>query len=377
MAWSTGHPEQLATWIGTPTLAALMAVVARVLSESAAGLGVTLLNGVLLLGMIVFAWCEIRTRGSRTVAALVLIGGSIFAPAVSRLFWKQLNIIVLALAVASFVLTRRGRHRPAGLLLALSITVKPLIVLLPLALLLRKATRRTALWCIGFGALLTMLGQAFLVWRAGSLSDLNPLTAYSNFAAKSDPSNIWACHAENFSPTSTLCRLVGGNYWTAQRVVIVLFVLVLAVVALDLMRGKQPTSWFVFAFAGVISPMISPIAWSHYQILLGPMLVLLVWEVTRGGARLAEWAVLGTALVLVELVWRPYGTLPGLLEQAVGKPPQSVSGEFAVFAVAQFAQYMVFFAAALVLSRVGRAGVSDWPPAVGSNDVARYARPVH
>jgi hypothetical protein len=358
LAWHTGHPEQLTSWIGTPTLAALMAVVARTMSEATTVVLLTCLNGLLFLGMAIFAWHELRVRGSRVVAGLVLVAGSVFAPAVSSLFWKQLNIIVLTLAVASFVLTRRGRHRSAGLLLAISITVKPLVVLLPLALLLRRTTRRTGLWSIGFGVLLTVLGQALLAWRARSLSALNFMTAYWNFAAKAQPSNIWSCHAENFSPTSTLCRLIGGNYWTAQRVIIVLFVLTLALVAADLLRSLRSTSWYTFAFALVISPMISPIAWSHYQILLAPMFVLLTWAVTRRGGRLAEWVALTAAWLLAELVWRPYGTLPGLIEQAAGGRPQSIPGMFAVFSVAQFAQYVLFLGAVMVVSRVV-AGVGD------------------
>jgi hypothetical protein len=352
-AWANGHPEQLSSWYGTPTMAAIMAIVSRAMLESTAMVLLTCLNGLLYLGMLVYAWSELRARGARAVAALTLVAGGVFAPAASTIFWKQFNIVVLALAVAAFVLARRRHHRTAGLLIALSITIKPLVILLPVALLLRRSTRRTALWSIAFGVILIVLGQGFLAWRAGSPSDLNIFTPLATFLSKGDqPANIWACHPENFSPTSTLCRLVGSTGWTEQRLTVALFVLMLAVIAADLLRRLPATSWYVFAFAVMLSPMISPIAWSHYQVLLAPMFVMLAWELSRHGGRISEYVTLMVAFALAELVWRPYGTLPGLIHQVLGAKPQAWAQMFPVFAVSEFAQYVLFLCAVLVLTRV-------------------------
>jgi hypothetical protein len=363
-AWATGHPEQLSTWYGSPTMAAIMAVVSRVMAEGTAMFLLTCLNGLLCLGMLLFAWSELRVRGARSYAMVTLIAGGVFAPAASTIFWKQFNIVVLALAVASFVLARRGHPRWAGFLLALSITVKPLVILLPVALLLRRATRRTALWSIAFGAALVVLGQGFLAWRARSFSDLNIFTALASFVSKGDqPGNIWACHAENFSPTSTLCRLVGGKGWTGQQIAVLLFVLMLALVAADLMRRLPASSWYAFAFPVMLSPMFSPIAWSHYQVLLAPMFVLVGWEVSRSGWRIAEYVTLVSAFALAELVWRPYGTLLGLVREVFGAAPQTWSQMFPVFDVAEFGQYVLFLCAVLVLTRVtARVAEAAGPP---------------
>lgn len=356
-AWANGHPQQLSTWYGTPTMAAIMALVSRVMTESTAIVLLSCLNGLLLLSMLTFAWFELRARGARILGIVTLIAGGLFAPAASTIFWKQFNIVVIALAVGSFILVRRGDHRWAGFVLALSITVKPLVILLPVALLLRRATRRTALWSIAFGISLTLLGQGFLTWRAGSLSDMNVFTSLRSFVARGDtPSNVWACHPENFSPTSTLCRLVGSHGWTEQQITVVLFVLMLVVIAGDILRRLPGRSWYVFAFALMLSPMISPIAWSHYQVLLAPMFVVLAWELQRPGWRLSEYLTLIAAFALAELVWRPYGTLPGLVHQLLGAKPQTWPEMFPVFDVSEFAQYVLFLCAVLVLSRVTSRG---------------------
>ncbi|HET9051634.1 MAG TPA: glycosyltransferase 87 family protein [Candidatus Dormibacteraeota bacterium] len=374
LAWLNGHPETLTSWDGTPTLAAGMGLVSRVMGESAAATVVTVVNGLLLAGLLGVAWWEVRRRAGAVPAAVVLGLGTVFAPAVSTVWWKQFNLISLALGVAAFALVRSRRPGYAGALLALSIAVKPVLVLLPVALLLRRATRAAAVATLAWLGALVAGAVALLAWRAHDLRVLDPISAYRNFDAKTLPyPNGWSCHTENFAPTSTLCRLMGADDWTVQRLIIAAFVLVLGAVAFDVVRGRDGRSWWVFAFASALSPMVSPLAWSHYQVMLAPLLVVVAVEVARGRPRIGEWATLAAGYALCELVWRPQGTLFGLIHRLGGAAPEDTQALFRVYEVSQFAQYVVFLAAVLVLGR--RGAVADQAPVANAVDAAVAGRP--
>jgi hypothetical protein len=47
--------------------------------------------------------------------------------------------------------------------------------------------------------------------------------------------------------------------------------------------------------------MLSPLEWSHYQVMLAPLFVLLLVRFTQDGAELDEWAGLAVAFVLASL----------------------------------------------------------------------------
>jgi hypothetical protein len=356
VAWRTGHPERLASWIGTPFLAMVMAFTSRVVSGRTATLLLTLLNLLLLWGGVAIAWTALRTRLPRRLWWLTLFGAAVFAPALSSLWWKQLNIVVLALAVGAFAAIRRRRDGLAGAAVALSLLLKPILVLLPVFLLLGKQTRRAGVLAAGWGLGLLAVSQGFLALRAHSLGALSPLAAYRNFSAKSLPTNIWSCHPENFSPQSALCRVVGADYWDLQRVLVAGGLLAAVALYVHAVWSRPSTSWSWFAGACLLSPMVGPIAWSHYQILLAPMFVLLVVELHRTRAPAVKWALLGAGFVLAELVWRPFGTAPGLVQRVLAGGTETTNHMFRVFVVAMFAQYVVLLVALLHFRSRGEPG---------------------
>jgi hypothetical protein len=354
VAWRTGRPESLATWISTPFLAMVMAFTSRVVSERTATLLLTIVNLLLLWGGVAIAWTALRTRLPRGLWLLTLFGAAAFAPALSSLWWKQLNVVVLALAVAAFAAIRRQRAGWAGAAVALSLLIKPILVLLPVFLLLGRQTRRAVVVASAWAVGLLALSQGFLALRAHSLGALSPLAAYRNFSAKSLPANIWVCHAENFSPQSALCRVVGADHWNLQRVLVAGAVLLAVAVYVHTVWSRPSTSWSWFAGACLLSPMVGPIAWSHYQILLAPMFVLLVVEFHRTRASAVTWAWLATGFLLAELVWRPFGTAPGLVQHFLDGRTETTNHMFRVFVVAMFAQYLVLLAALVHFRSGGR-----------------------
>jgi hypothetical protein len=191
---------------------------------------------------------------------------------------------------------------------------------------------------------LTVAAQAVLAVHAHSASALNPLLALQNFTDKTglgDKTALgtpWACWVSNFAPGSLLCRVGGTQDPAFQRVIVLVGVALLGAWVIGALRGQKATSWDVFAFTCAMSPMVSPLEWSHYQIMLAPLFVLLVVRFTQDGADVGEWAGLAVAIVLASLMWEPYNT-----PIDVARPGFQAATPFdnLVADAAQFAQYVL------------------------------------
>ena len=341
IAWATGHPEHLGTWISTPFLGAVMAVVTRLVSIRAAADLLTTINLMLVVSTVSVVLYELRAVLSPVwwwVSAFAMIT---FGPMLSTVWWKQFNLIALVAALAGFYLARQRRAMSASALIGLSISVKPLAVLLPFVLLASRETRRVGVMSIGWVLALNVLAQGFMASRAGNLATLNVLPVIENFATKSKPENIWACHPENFAPGSLLCRLAGSQNWNIQHLITWAFVALLGVWVVDALRGRKMLSWEVFAFACALSTMVSPIAWSHYQIMLAPLFVLLLVRFTTGGATVGAWSGLIVSFILASLMWQPFGTSIGALRNVIDGAAQTQRVIFSIASVAQFSQYIL------------------------------------
>jgi hypothetical protein len=355
VAWATGHPEHQATWTGTPLLAAVMAIGSRVMSLRTATGVITAINLGLVIAVLTVALRRLRGQLSSAwwwVAAFALVS---FGPLMSTVWWKQFNIIALALALAGFELMRRRRPQSAAALIGLSISIKPLIFLLPLVLLARRETRRVGVLALGWVVAANLLAQALLAGRAHDLGVLSPVAAIRNFADKSKPGNVWACQSENFAPGSLLCRLVGHQSWNLQRLAVWTAVALLGLWAIRTLRERGASSWEVFAFVCPLSVMLSPLAWTHYQIMLAPLFALLLVRFTQEGASPGLWAGLAAAFALASLMWQPYGTLIGALAGLLGAHPQTLGARLdeanTVAWFAQFAQYVLLVTAVLWYAR--------------------------
>jgi hypothetical protein len=340
-AWANGHPEYRKLWDGTPLLATVMAVVARVVRIRAGGELITVLNAVLVVAGVSVLLRRLRGQVSSGWWWVIAFGLLSFGPMMSTVWWKQFNIIALVLAAAGFELLRQRRTPSAAALIGLSVAIKPLLVLLPFVLLARRETRRAGAMALGWLIALSIAGQAFLAIRAGQLSVLDPLRAIHNFIDKTGPSNGWACKSLNFAPGSMLCRLMGDHNWTLQRVAVLLAVAVLAAWVIDALRDRPAAGWEVFAFTCPISVMISPLDWAHYQVLLAPLFVLLLVRFVNDGAGIGSWVGLATAFVLASLMWEPYGTLPGAIRGLFAAHRENSYDVRSVDSLAQFAQYVL------------------------------------
>jgi hypothetical protein len=267
----------------------------------------------------------------------------------STVWWKQFNLIALVLGLLGFELLRQERGRWAAAVIGLSIAIKPMVILLPFILLARRATRRAAAGMLAWAIGLNVAAQIFIASRAHDvLSAMNPSSAIHNFFHKTSPPNIFACHPVNFSPNSLLCRAIGGaHYWTLQRIAVWCGLLLLGAWVVRALRGRSILSWECFAFSCALSAMVSPIEWTHYQVMLAPLFLLLLLRFSREGASIGEWAGLALAFLLVSLIWEPYGTLAGSIQRITGGTRESynalgVAPELTFQeGLAQFAQYIL------------------------------------
>lgn len=345
LAWATGHPEHHPLWVGTPLLAAVMAVITRVMSLQTAGALITILNLGLVVGVVAVLLRRLRGRLPPVWWWLTAFALVSFAPMMSTVWWKQLNIIALVLALAGFDRLERGRTRSASAMIGLSVAVKPLVFLLPLVLLARRETRRAGALSLAWVPALTMAGQALLALHAGDLGVLSPLPAIQNFLVKSKPGRGLACQSLNFAPQSLVCRVAGPEHWLLQRTVVSVAIGLLGLWVIYALRRRRATSWEAFAFVCLLSVMFSPVAWAHYQVMLAPLFVLLVVGFAREGAGFGSWAGLATAFLLASLMWQPYGTLTGTVANALsghaGTLARSQQDADSIAPVAQFAQYVL------------------------------------
>jgi hypothetical protein len=367
VALITGHPERLNSWDGTPFLGASMAVISRFFSQHLTWVLLTVLNlaAVLALAGVLLG----RLRGIVSARWWWVLAFAVlsFSPLMSTVWTKQFNILALALAVGGFELLRRGQDRPAAFLIGLSISLKPLVFLVPFVLLVPRSTRRVALETIAWVIVLNVLGLILYAIRAHSLDALNPYTALQTFEGKAGLSNTWACAPDNFAPGALQCRLSGINNPTLQQIVVYSVVALFGVWAVDVLRGRGPRSWEVLAFAAPLSAMLSPLQWSHYQVLLLPLFVLLVVRFLTEGATFGAWAGLASAFFLASLMWQPYGTLVGAVRGVFSGMPQTPHDLQSIGTVAQFAQYTLLITALVwyAAHRRMRAAAPEASPGAG------------
>jgi Glycosyltransferase family 87 len=363
VAWATGHPEHLSSWDGTPFLAAVMALISRAIGSRPA----TTLQTVLNLTLVLATAAVVLRRLQHVlrpvwwwVAAIALLS---FAPLMSTVWWKQFNVEAVCLALAGFELLRRRRDGRGAALIGVSIALKPLVFLLPLVLLARRDTRRAGVLSLVWVAALNVAAQALLALRAHSIAALNLYLPLHNFIEKSRPANIWACHPENFAPGSLLCRLAGAQNWTLQHFVVWAAVALLGALVIDALRPSVSglRSWETFAFTLPLSAMLSPLAWSHYQLLLAPLFLLLLVRFTTQGATVSAWAGLAVAFVLASLIWQPFGTSVGAVRGLFSSKTQTIHDLFGIEAVAQFAQYLLVLTGVIWYTRVGDEAIRGDP----------------
>lgn len=332
-AWSSGHPQRLNSWTGTPLYAVVMAAITRLASVEVSAKVFMALDLLVLAALMYVVWDRLRDHVPGGWVGwwwATLVAAAVFAPTISNIFWLQPNLFMYALVLGGFVLVGR-RDFPAGVLIGISLAVKPIFVLLPLALLLRRESRAAGLWSLATAATLTLAGLGFLAWRAGDPAVANPFEYLSGFLGKGQGATF-GCVPENYAPVATLCRLglQPNSLLTAGVGLVVLAAGWLLVRGLP---AWPESRWAIFGLACLLSTMAGPINWATYGILLIPLFLLLAYEFWRDGAPPALWIALALAYLLNELVWDP-------LESLAQAPVALV---VVSYSAGQFGKYVLLF----------------------------------
>jgi hypothetical protein len=94
--------------------------------------------------------------------------------------------------------------------------------------------------------------------------------------------------------------------------------------------------------------------WSHYEVMLAPLFVLLIVRFTTERTEAIFWVALAAAFVLASLMWTPYGTLTDVVHfriptEAPGNPHPLITN------LAQYSQYVLVLTAMLWYRRHGGA----------------------
>jgi hypothetical protein len=318
-----------------------MALVSRAVSLHAATVALNILNLFLVLGTFAAVWSWLRGRLQPLLWWATLGCAVSYSPILSTIRWKQLNLVVLVLALLGFELIRRGRGISGSATLGLSLALKPLVIVLPLALLARRDTRAAGFSCLAATAVLTFLGQGFLARRAHDSALLSPVSVFQNFARRA---TAFQSQPENFSPQALVQNLTRRND-AGQRGAVLLGVAVALLLANESLRRSPGTSWEVFAFALLFSTLVGPISWSHYQVLLLPMFVLLAYQFSREQTGAAFWIALLFAYVLACLTQRPLDlTVPGAVRALFTGQREGWADMTQSLVLSQFAPYFLYAA---------------------------------
>lgn len=357
VAWSTGHPETLWSWMSTPFLGVIMAVVSKTMSVNVAGFFLTFLNCALAALLISTTWMQLRSLLPRWLWLATLMAACVFAPTVTSIWWKQFDIPVFALAVGAWWWWQRHPTRlwTVALALSLSIAIKPIAIMLLVVLVIRRQS-----WPLAARTLALIAGEmaaamGFLAWRARSVAALSPIASLRNFMSKGTAPKLM-CFPGNVSLSSMFCRLSGTSQLNLQKIVVIGGVLLLAAIAFRSVSWAKPNSWTLFAIGCALSLFTSPEEWVHYWILLVPLFLVLVREFQHPPRAPLLWCGLGAGFLLAELVWRPYGTLLSAAAYVLGGTHQTFSSYLGVAGVVVWTPFVVLMVATLRFSSTSRTG---------------------
>lgn len=234
----------------------------------------------------------------------------------------QLNVVVAAFVVGWWYAARANRDVLAGASLAAAVALKPLAGLIVLYVLWRRRWR--VFWAaaiVGGAIALVGIGLAGVEGTRDYVTTAYPIHA-----------NLWPGYHDNASPQGLITRLFGPTPWRpwpmynlpmlSTPLTLVTWAIAVAVLFATLGTRASGTSerhGLELAALAAAMPLVTPIIWPHYYILLVPTFWFL-------GIRYVEsraWGLLALLVVAAAVLWIPRNDffprqlgnvhLPGLL----------------------------------------------------------------
>jgi hypothetical protein len=281
----------------------------------------TLLSTITWLGFTAASDLWILLNGVAYVAATILLvrhwaGPSIarptrrfilivlwcFAPFWHSLHMAQVNPLVMALLAAVLIWSEQGRDRPAGIALALAITLKVTPLLFLVYFLLARRWRLVLVTVLALG-ILTVIPM--IQFGPGVLADfiVFNVTAGSGY-------NAWSYNHSLPTVLMRLLALIGvegspGVLTAVHRALVGLLAAGLLLAGARRPRDRFRQRW---VFAGLVTTMTlaPPLVWYHHNVFLAiPLLAM--W--LSGEQRLFWWAVAIALVVQAEWLFEYGATL--------------------------------------------------------------------
>lgn len=285
-----------------PPVAAFFYLPVATSSPSEARDFLVLVNRVLLVGIGLLALALLRSRqgahwGETFGGVAVLL---VFYPLLRAVELNQATVLVTFIVGLSLLLLKLGKDWGAGIVFAFAVAFKPhLILVLPL---MYWHSRRMVVTTLVTGVFLFAFSVAYagVQNHVDYLADVLP-TVSRGYAFY--PNQSWNGMLHRLSPDANIASFALAAPSVPVRVGSALLSLSCYVAALAIVsrwRGA-PIAPFVFAFAWLVSTLVSPIAWEHHY---APALFLfaMAYGTLREEASLSQpkiLALLGVAFVLV------------------------------------------------------------------------------
>lgn len=196
----------------------------------------------------------------------------------------QLNLILLALIVASWAWERGGRSSLAGVCIGIAAAIKIFPAFLMLYFVVRRRWRAVAAAAAAFAA---VNFTAALVFGPEAFTDyvtkvMPELSKFRDTWPNASLLGFWSKLFDASGPFSYMDPLISAP-WLVEPLYLISAAIVVALTALGVRaassRQERDTA---FALCVVAMLIVSPLTWDHYFVLLFlPLLVL--WKVDNGG----------------------------------------------------------------------------------------------
>ena len=225
---------------------------------------------VALLGLLIAISLELlpeRRRSTRfLVVAAIVVLGKFFA---HEIVLGQVNILFTVLAAAAFLAMRADREIVAGVLIALTIAIKPYGILFVPWLFARGKTTSVATVCLGMAAVILVPAAIY-----GIQDTISLYWGWWNTVSQTTPSNL--LNADNVSFAGMYAKWLGPGLWATS---LALLTTLLSLGAAALMFFRRRSIHFPEGLEGslllMLVPLLSPQGWDYVLLTATPAVVYL------------------------------------------------------------------------------------------------------
>lgn len=197
----------------------------------------------------------------------------------------QMNLLPALLFGLSVLFLKTLGDRTAGLLLSISLLLKP--IMWPALVILAFRRRKAFIWCIVGCFISTMLVLCFLtpieVWEYYSVHAVRPGAAFQRFFGNASlltiGSRLFIGVEEIEGVRSLFAPPIIGHFPNGEYlgIILVICVLMLGFVSLRSVKSDEKA----LLLSSVLGVVTSPVSWPHYSTFIVPIVILVLFDAAR------------------------------------------------------------------------------------------------